>query len=156
AYTAVSAQTTVRQTNRKLPDFDIRETGPAPDLQADSVQSRAIVERRLSRLTAFQGAAEKANPGTRIVPNKYGVPKLYLREGRSLTGPSQLPAAEIGKSFLRSQADIFSFNNDEIDGLRLLVDDSTDTARFVALNQTVNSIDVFNGHIKFTLNKAGE
>jgi hypothetical protein len=44
----------------------------------------------------------------------------------------------------------------EIDGLRLLVDDTTDSARFVAFNQTVNGIDVFNGQIKFTLNKAGE
>jgi Zn-dependent metalloprotease len=148
AYTVVSAQTTVRGKSQKLPDFDIRETSPTPNA--------AVVEQRLSRLTTFQRDAEQARLGTRIVPNKYGVPKLYLREGRSLTGPSQLPAAEIVRGFLRSQTDIFQLSANEIDGLRLLVDDSTDNARFVALNQTVNGIDVFNGQIKFTLNKAGE
>jgi Zn-dependent metalloprotease len=148
AYSAVSAQSRVRGRSQKLPDFDIRETSPAPDVP--------IVAQRLSRLTTFQRDADQARLGTRIVPNKYGVPKLYLREGRSLTGPSQLPATEIVKSFLRSQTDIFQLSNNEIDGLRLLMDDSTDTARFVALNQTVSGIDVFNGQIKFTLNKAGE
>jgi hypothetical protein len=40
--------------------------------------------------------------------------------------------------------------------LRLASEDSSGNATFLAFNQTVNGIDVFNGQIKFTLSKAGE
>src|SRR5262249_35047609 len=44
----------------------------------------------------------------------------------------------------------------EVDGLRMLVQDASDNAVFLAFNQTFNGIDVFNAQIKFTLNKDGE
>jgi hypothetical protein len=91
-----------------------------------------------------------------MVPNEYGLPKLYLREGRTLSAPSGLKPAEIAKSFLRSQPDVFALSTGEVDRLRLIVEDVTDTAKFLAFNQTLNGIDVFNGQIKFTLNKDGE
>jgi Zn-dependent metalloprotease len=84
------------------------------------------------------------------------LPKLYLREGHTLSDPSSLKSSEIAKEFLRAQSEVFSLSSAEIDRLRLTVDDSTDNAKFLAFNQTLNGIDVFNGHIKFTLNKAGE
>ena len=63
---------------------------------------------------------------------------------------------EIAKEFLRAQPEIFSLGNAEVDRLRLVVDDVTDHAKFLAFNQTLNGIDVFNGQVKFTLNKDGE
>src|SRR5262249_13993711 len=46
--------------------------------------------------------------------------------------------------------------NSETDRLRLVMEDITDSAKFLAFNQTFNGIDVFNAHIKFTMSKAGE
>src|SRR5204863_4656924 len=52
--------------------------------------------------------------------------------------------------------EIFSLGAPDIDRLRLVVDDVTDKARFLAFIQTIDGIDEFNGQIKFTLNKDGE
>jgi Zn-dependent metalloprotease len=115
-----------------------------------------VVERRRAGIEAFLAAASAGNPGTRITPNRFGVPKLFLREGRALTAPSAQQPEEIAKGFLQSHAAIFSFAGTEVDNLRLLIKDAAGEATFLAFNQTVDGIDVFNGQIKFTLSKAGE
>jgi len=155
-YSSLSAQSAPAQRKKSVPDFDIREVSATPDLSAGQNDSRAIVERRRATLEAFASAPEETKAGTRITPNQFGLPKLFRRDGHALSPPSTLPAADIAKTFLRSRSDLFALSDSEIDSLRLLVDDASGNARFVALNQTVNGVDVFNAQIKFTLNKDGE
>jgi len=132
---------------RVLPDFDARDSA-APD--------KALVERRRAGIESFLAAEAAANYGTRIAPNRFGLPKMFLREGRALTAPSAQPPEEIAKGFLRSHAAIFSLAGAELDNLRILISDGAGDASFVAFNQTAGGVDVFNGQIKFTLSKAGE
>jgi Zn-dependent metalloprotease len=129
-----------------LPDFDIRESQRSTDQTG---------ELRKAVLASFASSADQMQLGTRLVPNDYGLPKLFLRDGRTLTTPSPLKSTEVAKSFLRAQSGIFFLNAAEIDGLRVLTDDVSDGANFLSFNQTLNGIDVFNGQIKFTLNKDG-
>jgi hypothetical protein len=122
----------------------------------DRLQAAALVERRRANLESFMSSAEQIRRGTRIVPNTYGLPKLYMREQGSLSAASALKPAEIAKSFLQAQPEIFSLTTREIDRLRVVVEDVSGSAQFLAFNQTLNGIDVFNAQIKFTLNKDGE
>src|SRR5215831_19375061 len=145
---------TIKQ-QHSLPDFDIRESA-TPEITRLRAESIGVVQQRTAALSNFVRTPEESKLGTRIVSNTYGLPKLYLRDGHSLSGPSVLAPADIAKGFLRSQPGVFAMSDSEIEGLRVLVDDATDNARFVAFNQTVNGIDVFNAQIKFTLNKNGE
>ncbi|MGA9625483.1 MAG: M36 family metallopeptidase [Bryobacteraceae bacterium] len=140
-----------------LPDFDFRDVAAAeePDGGQQS-QAQALLERRRAGIQSFLAAEVAANLGTRITPNRFGVPKLFLREGRALSAPSTQQPEEIAKGFLRSHAAIFPFAGAEVDNLRLLIQDVARDATFLAFNQTVDGIDVFNGQIKFTLSKAGE
>src|SRR5262249_17366380 len=141
---------------KPLPEFDVREIGTVANAAGGQAQASAVVEQRRASMALFAASPEEAKLGTRIVPNRYGLPKLYLRDGRSLSAPSTQGAEDIAKGFLRSQSPVFALGSAEVDSLRLLADDVTDTARFVSFNQTVDGIDVFNGLIKFTLNKNGE
>ena len=140
-----------------LPDFDFRDVAAAeePDGGQQS-QAQALLERRRAGIQSFLAAEVAANLGTRITPNRFGVPKLFLREGRALSAPSTQQPEEIAKRFLQSHAAIFPFAGAEVDNLRLLIQDVARDATFLAFNQTVDGIDVFNGQIKFTLSKAGE
>jgi hypothetical protein len=140
-----------------LPDFDVRDVAAAeePDGGRQS-QAQALLERRRAGIESFLAAEAAANPGTRITPNRFGVPKLFLREGRALTAPSTQQPEQIAKGFLQSHAAVFPFAGAEVDNLRLLIQDAARDATFLAFNQTVDGIDVFNGQIKFTLSKAGE
>src|SRR5262249_15346306 len=140
---------------RPLPDFDARELA-TPEMASLRAGSMGVVQRRTAVLGAFMKTPEESRLGTRIVSNQYGLPKLYLRDGHSLSAASPLPSADIAKSFLRAHSAAFAMSDPEVEGLRLLADDVTDSARFVAFNQTVGGIDVFNAQIKFTLNKNGE
>jgi hypothetical protein len=145
----VRSQSPGNPTRRSIPDFDIREELPAG-------ASVDLVQTRMARLASFQSNQEQTKAGTRLVPNEFGLPKLYFRDGRTLTAPSGLKPSDIARSFLRSQPDIFSLPSSDIDGLRLAVEDVTANATFLAFNQTLNGIDVFNGQVKVTLSKAGE
>jgi len=138
---------------RALPHFDARE--PAA-FEALAGEASAVLERRRASLESFAAERERATPGIRIVPNRYGLPKLLLRDGKPLTAPSTLEPEEIAKSFLRDHAAIFPLAASEVDGLRLTVKDVTSAATFLAFNQTLDGIDVFDGQIRFTLSKSGE
>jgi Zn-dependent metalloprotease len=150
-----SAQSPASIQQGALPDFDVRESA-APEIARLRAESIGVVQQRTAALANFVRTPEESRLGTRIVSNSYGLPKLYLRDGHSLSGPSALAPTDIAKGFLRSQSGVFAMNDSEIQGLRVLVDDATDNARFVAFNQTVDGVDVFNAQIKFTLNKNGE
>ena len=140
-----------------LPNFDIRNIATAAEPNgSQQARGKALLERRRAGIESFLAAEAAANPGTRISPNRFGVPKLFLREGRALTAPSSQQPEEIAKGFLQSHAAIFSLAGAEVDNLRLLIKDAAGDATFLAFNQTVDGIDVFNGQIKFTLSKAGE
>src|SRR2546422_7771673 len=152
----VRGQSPTAATKHALPDFDVREQRDTDGPSNDQIVADAIVERRNATLASFVASPEQIQLGTRIVPNGYGLPKLYLRDGHALSVPSALKPTEIAKEFLRAQPEIFSLGNAEVDRLRLVVDDVTDHAKFLAFNQTLNGIDVFNGQVKFTLNKDGE
>jgi len=152
--TTLRSQTTTPEDKRVLSDFDIRDfktmVGPDPA----RIQAADLVARRTARMQSYLAAPDQA--GTRIVPNRHGLPKLLAREGRALTVRSSLRPTEVAKNFLRDQTTIFALSSNEIENLRLLVEDVTESARFIAFNQTVNGIDVFNGQIKFTINKDGQ
>src|SRR5438876_10008171 len=79
-----------------LPYFDIR------DLNAAGPLATAIVAQRQTNLASFVGQPEEIRLGTRIVSNEFGLPKLYLRDGHSVTSPSGLKPSEIAKEFLRA------------------------------------------------------
>ncbi|MBZ5624778.1 MAG: M36 family metallopeptidase [Acidobacteriia bacterium] len=134
---------------RALPDFDVRDAarseGPA----------RAIVEQRRAAIDSFLSASRVARPGTRIVSNRYGLPKMLFQEGRPLSAPSNRAPEQIAKDFLRANSAIFPFTPLEIDDLRLTVEDASAGAVFLVFNQTVNGIEVYNGQIKVTLDSFG-
>ena len=151
------SQATDALKKRVLPDFDARDlvtaTEPASSQQK---QATVMVEQRRANIESFLASAQFSYPGTRIALNRFGLPKLFLRDGKSLSTPSTGEPEEIAKSFLRDHASIFPFSPSEVDGLRLLGKDVTANATFLAFNQTLEGIDVFNAQIKFTLNRAGE
>jgi Fungalysin metallopeptidase (M36)/Bacterial pre-peptidase C-terminal domain/Fungalysin/Thermolysin Propeptide Motif len=139
----------------QVPNFDIREQ-QSTIASAEHIRASALAENRKASLVSFASSPEQVRQGTRVVPNEYGLPKLYLRDGRPLTGPSGIKPSAAAKDFLQAQPELFGLNSAEIDRLRLIVDDVTNDAKFLTFNQTVGGIDVFNGQIKFTLNKSGE
>ena len=140
---------------RPLPDFDAGNQA-TPEMARLRTESTGLIQRRAAVLGDFARTPEESRMGTRIVSSQYGLPKLYLRDGHSLSSDSTQPPADIAKGFLRAHSRVFAMNDSEIEELRLLVDDASDNARFVAFNQTIGGIDVFNAQIKFTFKKNGE
>jgi len=142
---------------QSIPDFDARDVSEAGgSTTAQRTQARAILDRRQANVKAFVTAADAQAAGTRIVANRHGIPKLFVRDGQPLSAPSAQDPEVIARDFLRTHAGLFAFTPAEIDGLRLIRKDVTRDATFVSFNQTLNGIDVFEGQIKFTLSAAGE
>ena len=156
--TATWAQTRSDARRVGFPEIDIRELSASPEVPQTLQQSRAkaLVERRTADLEAFKAARVAAQPGVRIVPNRHGLPKLFVRDGSALTAASTRDAAEIAKSFLLTNSAAFPFIQTEVDQLRLTVRDVAPEATHLVFNQTLNGVDVFEGQIKFTLGKSGE
>jgi uncharacterized protein (TIGR03437 family) len=136
-----------------VPNFDVRSHAAA---NGSAARAKVLIESRLLNLASFAENARRTAPGTRIAASPYGLPKLMLRDGGTLTTPSPLDAEEIGRQFLRGHSAIIPLTVTDVGNLRLAVKDVTPDATFLAFNQTVNGIDVFNAQIKFTLSKAGE
>src|SRR5579872_642120 len=147
SFAEIAAAQTVSQKSAPVPDFDLRE-------QLGTrlpIRDGGLVQARAANVESFLTAERARRPGVRVVLNQRGLPKLYLRDGGTVSGPSASPADEVAKAFLREHSSIFELTGPEIDGLRLIVNDVTPNATFVAFNQTVDGIDVFEGQIKFTL-----
>ena len=140
-----------------LADFDVRDAAPLEGLSGPSGdRAKAIVDGRRGALETFLASPEAAGLGMRISPNRFGLPKTFFREGHALTEPSTAPPEDIARNFLRAHRTLFPFTAPEVDGLRLVSKDDTGGAVFLAFQQTLNGIDVFNGQIKLTMNAAGE
>ena len=160
--TAAWAQTRSDARRGVFPEVDVREPSASPGVQ-ESVQqtlqqsrAKALVERRTADLEAFKAARVTTQPGVRIVPNRHGLPKLFVRDGNALTAASNRDAGEIAKSFLLANGAAFPFTPTEVDQLRLTIRDVAPEATNLVFNQTLNGVDVFEGQIKFTLGKSGE
>jgi len=138
-----------------LPDVDLR----APILGTETPQSspaKTLVDRRTRNMEAFVAQRQATQPGIRIVPSRHGIPKLMLSDGKALSAASNRDPDDIARNFLADNAAVFLFAQSEIDRLRLDVRDVAPGATHLVYNQTVNGIDVFQGQVKFTLNKTGE
>ncbi len=137
-----------------LPDFDARSLAVAAR-SAGGVQAKTLVDQRLAKMTAFAATSSSA-AGVRIVPNRLGLPKSFIREGSPLTAASAEAPEAIARNFIRANSTFFPFAPDEVDRLRLTLSNSTGSATFLAFTQTIGGIDVFEGQIKLTLSQKGE
>ena len=144
---AIGSAQEAGQKRVSVSDFDLREQVAAQN----PIRDRALVERRTRNVESFLAAERARRPGLRVVPNQRGLPKLFLRDGGTLSDPAASPAEEVARAFLRQHTSLFELTDPEIDGLRLVINDAAPSATFMAFNQTVNGIDVFEGQIKFTL-----
>ena len=129
--------------NHALADFDVRYSAP-PEARSGADRSKAIVEGRRGAIATFLASPEAAGLGIRIIPNQYGLPKTFFREGHALTAPSKAPPEDIARNFLRANRTLFPLTAPEIDGLRLVSKDDSGGAVFLAFYQTLNGIEVFN------------
>jgi len=132
-----------------LPDFDLRESN-------GSSEAKEIVSRRTVAMRSSLAAEQAVRPGTRITAGKHGLPKTMLRDGGVLSAPSAGDAIDTARNFLRSKTEFFPFASREVDQLRLTFRDSNNGATHLAFQQTIDGYDVFEGQIKFLLNRAGE
>lgn len=107
-------------------------------------------------MEAFAVARRTAQPGLRIVPNRRGLPKAFLRDGSALTSPSIRNPGQIARDFLVANSAVFRLTPAEVSQLRLAIQDESPEDVHLVFNQTLNGLDVFEGQIKFTLSKTGE
>ena len=141
---------------RTIPDFDIRDAIAARAGKPQSQSAGELIGRRRVEMEQSAAALRPGLPGLRMVPNRFGLPKLLLREGATLSAPSTLEPEEAARNFLRAHNSLFPFSAAELAALRVIVKDVGANATFLAFNQTVNGVDVFNGHVKVALTKTGE
>ena len=155
---AVLGQTRNGATRVAFPDIDVRRQNASPALvpSPQQRQSKALVDRRTAQIEAFRTARLAAQPGIRIVPNRHGLPQLFVRDGSALTAASTRDPDQIARNFLRANNAAFPFTETEVAELRVAVRDVAPDGTHLVYNQTFNGIDIFEGQIKFTLGKAGE
>lgn len=151
AFLILLAITNLGAQSRSLEEFDVRDTSEAQ--RAVPGRTRAVVESRRVAAASYQAVA---GARVRAVLNRHGLPKIYRGEGGALTGPSTRLPEEIAKEFLAANRALFRLEAADVDRLRLTVRDATPSATFLAFNQTVGGIDVFNGQVKFTIGRRGE
>ena len=144
----------------RVADFNIREAqgsavsgGYVAALSAD----KTLREQRTENLEAYRlSVTEEDRASLRLIPNAFGLPKVLFNERRPLTQPSDRDPAEIAKDFLHANQATFALTGTEIENLDLTVRDVTDRAVFLQFDQTVDGIRVFRGHVKISLNRAGQ
>ena len=133
----------------ELRNYDIRDVEALK--QTAGAPRDALLAQRQGTVAAYSAA-----PGVRINAGPNGLPRMYFSEFAPLTAASAADPVDIAKSFLRAHRDLFPFSDQEIDALRLTVRDVKDDATHLGFNQTVNGVEVFQGHVKFTLNHRGQ
>jgi sugar lactone lactonase YvrE len=141
--------------HRLLEDFDVRDVPTIlAELGVNQAQVATIVEQRVASISAAtQTPAERR---TRITAGRFGLPKIYQRDGVAIALSAGGKPEEIARNFLRSGNGLFLLSAAEVNDLKLIVEDVTDRAIFLVFNQTINGIDVYNAQIKFTMNRQGE
>ena len=114
---------------KTLPDFDVRD-GVRASIQP---ALKPAVERRRAGLEAFVAREHATKPEIRIVAGANGLPKLFLRDGTTLSGPSNSDPETNVRDFLRDNSAIFPFTATEFDNLHLIVKDVTRDAAYLCL-----------------------
>jgi len=85
---------------RAVPDFDARDQVAARDAAIDQqTPVKNLVEQRQAEIISFLVSTDQANPGTRVTPNRHGIPRMFYRDGQALTAPSGLDPEVIAKDF---------------------------------------------------------
>ena len=143
---------------RAIPNYDARALVAQQELASGQQRQAGVtlLERRRANVEAFLASPEGARTGARVVLNRHGLPAVFLRDGGSLSAPSTQEPEEIAKSFLRSHAAVFPLAPSEVDRLILTAKDAATDATYLVFTQTLDGVPVFEGQIKFTLNRAGE
>ena len=144
----------------RVADFNIREaqrSAVSGGYVAALSAGKTLREQRSENLEAYRlSVKEEDRASLRLIPNAFGLPKVLFNERRPLTQPSDRDPAEIAKDFLRANQAAFTLTDTEIANLDLTVRDVTDRAVFLQFDQTVDGIRVFRGHVKISLNRAGQ
>src|SRR5690349_12503714 len=96
AVSSMRGQVTTRRTS--LPDFDIRDV-IARDNSPARIAGRQLAAQRMANLETLRSSL---GPSARVVANPYGLPKMLLRDGGLLSGPSRRDPEDIARDFLRS------------------------------------------------------
>lgn len=147
-----------------LRDFDIRQQPPPAQTAGKQTGRKALqdsgaaVRRRKAQIEAYRAEAEAAGRrGLRLAVNAFGLPKSLADAAQPLSAPSARDPVGIAKDFLRARRDLFLLDEDDVAALRLV---GRDTAAgglsLLRFNQTVNGIDVYQGHAQVALNAAGQ
>jgi len=135
--------------------FDIRRY-PALMQQiseAGGPSAPQLVEQR--RVAALAAAARPGGTQTTLLRlNEFGLPKAVLHRGGAPVGGSADPLA-LARSYLRSQAALFPFSENDLANLRIAATSRARGLTFLTLNQTVNGIPVFGGHVRMVFDANG-
>ena len=142
-------------------DFDIRQRQRAYTSQAaegSKAQDRALIRQRKAEVEAYRAsAAADGGRGLRLSINSFGFPRSLSNAAEPLSPPSTDDPVEVAKSFLRTREDLFGLSEGDVEGLRLVGKDASSSGLvFLHFTQSVGGIDVYQGHVKVTLNKAGQ
>ena len=127
--------------------------------QADIVQQSSPRGRVGNR--AVQPARPSATRGRawdlRLSINSFGLPKSLSNAVEPLRAPSTDNPVEVAKGFLRTREDLFRLSDGDLEGPRLVSKDASSSGLvFLHFTQSVGGIDVYQGYVKVTLNKAGQ
>ena len=102
-------------------------------------------------------AAAEGYQRLRLTINSFGLPKSLSSAVEPLSAPSTEDPVDIAKSFLRAHQDLFPLSEGDVEGLRLISSDASSGGLvFLHFTQSVGDIDVYQGHVKVTLNAAGQ
>ena len=142
-------------------DFDIRHRQRAHTSRAaegSKAQDRALIRRRKANLEAYRASVTaEGTRGLRLSINSFGLPKSLSNVREPLSAPSTDDPVEVAKGFLRTREDLFGLSDRDLEGLRLVGKDASSSGLvFLHFTQSVGGIDVYQGHVKVTLNKAGQ
>ena len=139
-------------------DFDIRQREQAAVYGADreaKARDWELILGRRAALDAYRAATDRT--GLRVTVNSFGLPKSLSRLREPLSAPSSDDSVEVAKGFLRTHEDLFRLSEEDLAGLRLVSKDASSSGLvFLHFTQSVGGIDVYQGHAKVTLNKAGQ
>src|SRR5262249_18701287 len=89
---------TARPQTRPLSNFDVRDT-PAADTAAAATDRQELL-RRHRNIQSFLATSGLRSAALRVAPNRFGLPKSMIRDGRPLTQPSTTHSVEIARNFL--------------------------------------------------------
>ena len=146
---------------RQPPDFDIQQRQRVHTSQAaegSKAQDGPLMRQRRVKVEAYRASAKTEGVRSlRLTINSFGLVKSLSNAREPLSAPSTDDPVEVAKGFLRTREDLFRLSDEDLEGLRLVSKDASSRGLvFLHFTQTVGGIDVYQGHVKVTLNKAGQ